>query len=151
MIHRAPFGSMERFCGMLIEHFAGAFPLWLAPEQIRVLPLSEKSDDYATEVVAKLRMAGFRAATDLQSARVQAKIREAQVDLIPYMLVVGPREAETNSVAVRCRIDGDLGVMTLDAAIEKLSNERDQRIIRQIAKPTASAALSQAGGEQNEY
>ena len=151
MIHRAPFGSMERFTGVLIEHFAGAFPLWLAPEQIRVLPLSEKSDDYATEVANKLRQAGFRVATDLQSARVQAKIREAQMDLIPYMLVVGPKEAETNSVNVRCRIDGELGVMTLDAAIAKLSEERDKRTIRQIAKPAAPAVLASTSGEQNEY
>jgi threonyl-tRNA synthetase len=151
MIHRAPFGSMERFTGVLIEHFAGAFPLWLAPEQIRVLPLSEKSDDYATEVANKLRQAGFRVATDLQSARVQAKIREAQMDLIPYMLVVGPKEAETNSVNVRCRIDGELGVMTLDAAIAKLSEERDKRTIRQIAKPAAPIAAAPTGGEQNEY
>ena len=151
MIHRAPFGSMERFTGVLIEHFAGAFPLWLAPEQIRVLPLSEKSDDYASEVAGKLRQAGFRVATDLQSARVQAKIREAQMDLIPYMLVVGPKEAETNSVNVRCRIDGELGVMTLDAAIAKLSEERDKRVIRQIAKPTAPAVLAPTTGEQNAY
>jgi threonyl-tRNA synthetase len=151
MIHRAPFGSMERFTGVLIEHFAGAFPLWLAPEQIRVLPLSEKSDDYATEVASKLRQAGFRVATDLQSARVQAKIREAQMDLIPYMLVVGPKEAETNSVNVRCRIDGELGVMTLDAAIAKLSEERDKRTIRQIAKPAAPIAAAPTSGEQNEY
>jgi threonyl-tRNA synthetase len=151
MIHRAPFGSMERFCGMLIEHFAGAFPLWLAPEQIRVLPLSEKSDEYATEVASKLRSAGFRVATDLQSARVQAKIREAQMDLIPYMLVVGPKEQETNSVNIRCRIDGELGVMTLDAAVAKLSEERDRRVIRQVAKPTAVAALPTGGEEQNEY
>ncbi len=151
MIHRAPFGSMERFCGVLIEHFAGAFPLWLAPEQIRVLPLSEKSDDYATEVAAKLRLAGFRVSTDLQSARVQAKIREAQMDLIPYMLVVGPKEAETNSVAVRCRIDGDLGVMTLDDAIAKLVQERDGRTIRQIPKPSAPPVSVTTGSEQNEY
>ena len=151
MIHRAPFGSMERFTGVLIEHFAGAFPLWLAPEQIRVLPLSEKSDDYATEVAGKLRQAGFRVATDLQSARVQAKIREAQMDLIPYMLVVGPKEAETNSVNVRCRIDGELGVMTLDAAIAKLSEERDKRVSRQIAKPAAPTVLTPTTGEQNEY
>jgi threonyl-tRNA synthetase len=151
MIHRAPFGSMERFTGVLIEHFAGAFPLWLAPEQIRVLPLSEKSDDYATEVAGKLRQAGFRVATDLQSARVQAKIREAQLDLIPYMLVVGPKEAETNSVNVRCRIDGELGVMTLDAAIAKLAEERDKRTIRQIAKPAAPIAAAPTSGEQNEY
>jgi threonyl-tRNA synthetase len=142
---------MERFTGVLIEHFAGAFPLWLAPEQIRVLPLSEKSDDYATEVANKLRQAGFRVATDLQSARVQAKIREAQMDLIPYMLVVGPKEAETNSVNVRCRIDGELGVMTLDAAIAKLSEERDKRTIRQIAKPAAPIAAAPTSGEQNEY
>ncbi|MBL8814157.1 MAG: threonine--tRNA ligase, partial [Planctomycetaceae bacterium] len=151
MIHRAPFGSMERFCGVLIEHFAGAFPLWLAPEQIRVLPLSEKSDDYATEVAAKLRLAGFRVSTDLQSARVQAKIREAQMDLIPYMLIVGPNEAETNSVAVRCRIDGDRGVMTLDDAIAKLVQERDGRTIRQIPKPTAAPVSVTATAEDNEY
>ena len=151
MIHRAPFGSMERFCGMLIEHFAGAFPLWLAPEQIRVLPLSEKSDDYATEVASKLRQAGFRVATDLQSARVQAKIREAQMDLIPYMLVVGPKEAETNSVNVRCRIDGELGVMAFDEALAKLVEERDKRTIRQIAKPAASTVLSPSDREKNEY
>jgi len=150
MIHRAPFGSMERFCGVLIEHFAGAFPLWLAPEQIRVLPLSEKSDEYAGQVADQLRQAGFRVSADLQSARVQAKIREAQLDLIPYMLVVGPKEAETNSVAVRCRIDGDLGVMTLQAAIAKLSAERDARTIRQIVRNT-SAALAATGGEANEY
>jgi len=151
MIHRAPFGSMERFVGVLIEHFAGAFPLWLAPEQIRVLPLSEKTDAYATEVAVQLRQAGFRVSTDLQSARVQAKIRDAQLDLIPYMLVVGPKEAEQKAVNVRCRIDGELGVMSLDEAIRKLSIERDQKTIRQIAKPTATAVLPQAEGEQNEY
>ena len=150
-MHCAPFGSMERFCGVLIEHFAGAFPLWLAPEQIRVLPLSEKTDDYATEVAKTLRLAGFRVATDLQSARVQAKIREAQLDLIPYMLVVGPKEAEQNAVNVRCRIDGELGVMSLDDAIRKLSEERDQRTIRQIAKREEISALPQSGEEQNEY
>jgi threonyl-tRNA synthetase len=151
MIHRAPFGSMERFTGVLIEHFAGAFPLWLAPEQIRVLPLSEKSDDYANEVAAKLRLAGFRVGTDLQSARVQAKIREAQVELIPYMLVVGPKEQESGSVAVRCRIDGDLGVMTLDDAIARLAKERDARTIRQIAKPAAPTVVASGSAEMNEY
>jgi threonyl-tRNA synthetase len=151
MIHRAPFGSMERFCGVLIEHFAGAFPLWLAPEQVRVLPLSEKSDDYAIEVASKLRQAGFRVTTDLQSARVQAKIRDAQLELIPYMLVVGPKEAEQNAVNMRCRIDGELGVMSLEAAIQKLTLERDQRTIRQIAKRTDAAVLPSSGEEQNEY
>lgn len=150
MIHRAPFGSMERFVGMLIEHFAGAFPLWLAPEQIRVLPLSEKSDEYAKDIASRLREQGFRVGTDLQSARVQAKIREAQMDLIPYMLVVGPREAEQNAVAVRCRIEGDLGVMSFDEALERLTKERDERAIRQIAK-AATSNLVDESGETNEY
>lgn len=149
MIHRAPFGSMERFVGVLIEHFAGAFPLWLAPEQIRVLPLSEKSDDYAKDVAARLRQNGFRVTTDLQSAKLQAKIREAQIDLIPYMLVVGPKEAEQNAVAVRCRIDGDLGVMSYDDALQKLMDERDNQTIRQVAKTTTLAATEDA--ESNEY
>jgi len=145
MIHRAPFGSMERFVGMLIEHFAGAFPLWLAPEQIRVLPLSEKSDDYAKNVAARLREQGFRVGTDLQSARVQAKIREAQLDLIPYMLVVGPREAEQDAVAVRCRIDGDLGVMSFDDALARLVTERHERTIRQVVKSDFSETGDDSG------
>jgi len=151
MIHRAPFGSMERFVGMLIEHFAGAFPLWLAPEQVRVLPLSEKSEDYAKQVAAELRQAGFRVTTDLKSARVQAKIREAQMDLIPYMLVVGPREAEAGAVAVRCRLDGDQGVMPLADAIQKLTTERDQHVIRQVAERSEFTLGSQSDDEQNEY
>ncbi|MGB0739917.1 MAG: threonine--tRNA ligase, partial [Planctomycetaceae bacterium] len=151
MIHRAPFGSMERFVGMLIEHFAGAFPLWLAPEQVRVLPLSEKSEDYAKQVAAELRQAGFRVTTDLKSARVQAKIREAQMDLIPYMLVVGPREAEARAVAVRCRLDGDQGVMPLADAIQKLTTERDQHVIRQVAERSEFTLGSQSDDEQNEY
>lgn len=150
MIHRAPFGSMERFVGMLIEHFAGAFPLWLAPEQIRVLPLSEKTDEYAVAVAAQLRAAGFRVTTDLQSARVQAKIRDAQLDLVPYMLVCGPKEAEQQAVSVRCRIDGDLGVMSVTDAIHRLSEERDQRTIRQIVKSSFSGLESDAG-EPSEY
>ena len=136
MIHRAPFGSMERFVGVLIEHFAGAFPLWLAPEQVRVLPLSEKSNDYAAEVTQKLKDAGFRASVDKQDGKLQAKIREAQLDLIPYMFVVGPQEAEAGAVAVRDRIDGDLGAMPLDEAIAKLRQESDARTIRQIAEKT---------------
>jgi threonyl-tRNA synthetase len=150
MIHRAPFGSMERFVGVLIEHFAGAFPLWLAPEQIRVLPLSEKSDAYAKDVAIKLQHAGFRVTTDLQSAKLQAKIRDAQMDLIPYMLVVGPKEAEQNAVAVRCRIDGDLGVMSYDDALQKLTDERNNRVIRQVARPTPVVAEN-TGAAENEY
>ena len=151
MIHRAPFGSMERFTGMLIEHFAGAFPLWLAPEQVRVLPLSEKTDDFAKEVCARLRAAGFRSTTDVQSARVQKKIAEAQAELIPYMLVVGPREAEADSVAVRDRLDGDIGVMTVDEAIAKLTKERDEQVIRQVAEPTSFGDEEDSADVVSEY
>jgi threonyl-tRNA synthetase len=150
MIHRAPFGSMERFVGVLIEHFAGAFPLWLAPEQIRVLPLSDKSEEYAKEVETKFRAAGFRVKTDLRSGKVNAKIRDAQLELIPYMLVVGPREAEDNAVAVRDRIDGDLGAMPIDDAIAKLRAEVDGRVVRQVVKSSFSG-WEDEGGEQNEY
>lgn len=149
MIHRAPFGSMERFVGVLIEHFAGAFPLWLAPEQIRVLPLSEKSDDYAKEITSRLRENGFRVTTDLHSAKLQAKIRTAQLDLIPYMVIVGPKEAEQNAVALRCRIDGDLGVLPYEEALSKLLEERDNQTIRQVVKSTFDAGDDDE--ESNEY
>ena len=134
MIHRAPFGSMERFVGVLIEHFAGAFPLWLAPEQIRIMPLSEKTDDYAVAVEKQLTAEGFRVTTDLRGAKVQAKIRDAQLELIPYMAVVGPKEAETQSVALRDRIDGELGVKTIAETVAFLREEVLSRRIRQIAK-----------------
>ena len=93
MIHRAPFGSMERFMGILIEHFAGAFPLWLAPEQVRVLTVSEKFDDYAQKVEAELQASGFRVTGDYRPEKIGAKIREAQLEKMPYMLVVGEKEA----------------------------------------------------------
>jgi threonyl-tRNA synthetase len=142
---------MERFVGMLIEHFAGAFPLWLAPEQIRVLPLSEKTDDYAVQVAEKLRSAGFRVTTDLQSARVQAKIREAQMALVPYMFVCGPKEAEQNAVSVRCRVDGDLGVITLDEAIRRMTTERDSRVTRQVARTETVTPPESEASALNEY
>ena len=101
MIHRAPFGSLERFTGMLIEHFAGAFPLWLAPEQVRVLPLSDKSLDYAVQVAKELEAAGLKVMVDNSGGKVQAKIRNAQLDLVNYMAVVGPKEAEAGHIALR--------------------------------------------------
>ncbi len=134
MIHRAPFGSMERFVGMLIEHFAGAFPLWLAPEQIRVLPLSDKSLDYAHQVERRFREAGFRVSLDQRSGKVNAKIRDAQLDLVPYMAVVGPQESEQDAVALRDRIDGDLGSMPIADAIARLRKEVDERVVRQVVE-----------------
>ena len=111
MIHRAPFGSMERFMGILIEHFAGAFPLWLAPEQVRVLTVSEKSEATAAKSRQKLKAAGFRVTGDYRGEKIGAKIREAQLELIPYMLVVGDKDRDAGTVAVRDRLEGDLGTM----------------------------------------
>jgi threonyl-tRNA synthetase len=150
MIHRAPFGSMERFVGVLIEHFAGAFPLWLAPEQVRVLPLSDKSLDYAQEVERRFRDAGFRVRMDTRNSKVQAKIRDAQLELVPYMLVLGPKEAEQGAVALRDRIDGDLGTMPTAAAIDRLREEVSSRRIRQVAKSTFQG-VDEGQGEQHEY
>jgi threonyl-tRNA synthetase len=113
MIHRAPFGSMERFVGVLIEHFAGKFPTWLAPEQVRVLPISEKFDETANEVVATLRAAGVRVTIDDSSDKVGAKIRLAQLARIPYMLVIGAKEQESNQVSVRHRERGDEGAIAV--------------------------------------
>jgi len=150
MIHRAPFGSMERFVGMLIEHFAGAFPLWLAPEQVRILPLSDKHLDYAKRTESRFRSAGFRVSIDQHSAKVNAKIRQAQLDLIPYMVVVGPKEEESDSVSLRDRIDGDLGVISTDEAIMKLRDEIDEKIIRQSFE-TEFSGIEADSDVENEY
>ncbi|MGA1467595.1 MAG: threonine--tRNA ligase [Phycisphaerales bacterium] len=124
MIHRAPFGSMERFVGCLIEHFAGAFPLWLSPEQVRVLPISEKSLDYAKELHAALRAAGLRTTLDDSNDRIQGKIKVASDLKIPYCAVVGPRDAEHRKVSVRAfGIEANLGEIGFDAFVEGLSNE----------------------------
>jgi len=129
MIHRAPFGSIERFMAILIEHYAGAFPLWLAPEQVRVLPISEKFNHYAQKVLDALRApsphrsSGFRATCDISGGRVQAKIKVAQEFKIPYMAVVGGRDQEAGTVSVRDRTRGDLGAMPLDAFLQEIQNE----------------------------
>jgi threonyl-tRNA synthetase len=130
MIHRAPFGSFERFTGMLIEHFAGAFPLWLAPEQVRVLSVSQKFEEYARQVELRLAGAGLRVTGDYRPEKIGAKIRDAQLELIPYMLVVGSREVASESVAVRHRRQGDLGSMSLDAALAMFEEEIRTKTIR---------------------
>ncbi len=123
MIHRAPFGSMERFVGVLIEHFAGAFPTWLAPVQAAVLPITDKQNGYASEVVEKLKAVGVRAVLDDRNEKVNLKIRDAQLDKVPYMLVIGGREAEAGQVAVRHRKRADLGAVALDAFISTITKE----------------------------
>lgn len=123
MIHRAPFGSMERFIGVLIEHFAGAFPLWLAPEQVRVLPISDKFNPYGQKVLTALEQVGLRAALDGANERINAKIKVAQDRKVPYMLVVGGRDEKAGTVSVRCRVRGDLGAMEQQQFIEQAKAE----------------------------
>ncbi|MDP6312083.1 MAG: threonine--tRNA ligase [Phycisphaerales bacterium] len=136
MIHRAPFGSMERFIGFLIEHFAGAFPTWLAPEQVRVLPVSEKSAEYARTVHAALIESGRRTTLDDSNERLQSRIRIAAERRIPYLLIVGPRDAEAGTVSVRARgIERDLGATPLSDFIEALNAEvsgRQDRVIKHL-------------------
>jgi len=128
MIHRAPFGSMERFVGVLIEHFAGAFPCWLAPEQVRVLPISDKSEAYAAEVLAKLKALGIRATIDDGSERIQAKVKVATDMKVPYLAVVGPRDAENREVSIRAfGIERNLGSIGLDDFLEAVDAENSSR------------------------
>ena len=127
MIHRAPFGSMERFCGMLIEHFAGSFPTWLAPEQIRVLPISDKYSEYGRKILEQLTNAGLRAFLDQSADKIGAKIRLAQLEKAPYMLVLGAREEQAGEVAVRSRKNGDEGTMSAFLFVERIQTEIKQR------------------------
>jgi threonyl-tRNA synthetase len=127
MVHRAILGSMERFLGVLIEHYGGAFPLWLAPVQAVVIPIADRHIEYADTVKETLSGAGFRAEVDRRSERMNLKIRNAQLQKVPYMLVVGDREREEGAVAVRHREEGDLGPMALAALVERLSGELGSR------------------------
>lgn len=123
MLHRALFGSLERFVGILIEHYTGAFPLWLAPVQAMVMSISENQKEYATEVLKKLREAGIRAEADLRNEKITYKIREHSLNRLPYQLIVGDKEKESNLVAVRTRGGRDLGQIALGDLIEQLQNE----------------------------
>jgi threonyl-tRNA synthetase len=128
MIHRAPFGSMERFVGCLIEHFAGAFPLWLSPEQVRVLPISEKSEDYANELLAALKAKGLRATLDAGSERIQSRIRAAAEEKVPVMAIVGPRDAETRKVSVRLHGKAEnAGEVAFDEFVKAVAEEATTR------------------------
>jgi threonyl-tRNA synthetase len=140
MIHRAPFGSMERFCGVLIEHFAGDFPAWLAPEQVRLVPISDKVNDYGRGLLDQLKAAGVRATLDEHSDKLGAKIRRAELDKVPYTLVLGAKEAEAQSVSVRSRAKGDEGVMPFAAYLEKIKSEIATRALPEKKKPEADNA-----------
>ena len=127
MLHRAILGSLERFMGILVEHTAGAFPAWLAPVQVAVLPITDRAHAFATEAAARAKAQGLRADLDLRNESLKAKIREAQLAKVPYMLVIGDREAEAGTVSVRHRHRGDLGVQPLDGFLEALAHEARSR------------------------
>ncbi|HKA06505.1 MAG TPA: threonine--tRNA ligase, partial [Gemmataceae bacterium] len=149
MIHRAPFGSMERFCGILIEHFAGAFPLWLAPEQARILTVSEKFTDYARTVETALKGAGFRVTGDYRPEKIGAKIRDGSLEKVPYMLIVGEKEQSANAVALRDESIKDMkardvGSLPVAEVIARLRQEVDEKRIRNISSATAGLSDSDA-------
>jgi threonyl-tRNA synthetase len=127
MIHRTAFGSVERFIGILIEHYAGAFPTWLAPVQVKVMNITDNQSGYVNEIRSKLRAAGLRAEVDLRNEKIGYKIREAQMQKIPYMLVIGDKEMNEGLVAVRSRKDGDIGTMQLDDFLAKVKEENDKK------------------------
>ena len=123
LIHRALFGSFERFIGIITEHFAGAFPVWLAPVQVKVLPISDNQKAYAEEVVARLAKEGLRVELDDRQEKIGYKIREAQLSKVPYMLILGEKEVEAGAVGVRARKEGDIGAMPIDAFVAKIKEE----------------------------
>ena len=143
MIHRAPFGSLERFCGILIEHFAGAFPLWLAPEQARVVTVSDKSADYGRSVEAKFAAAGFRVTGDYRSEKLGAKVAQGSHDKVPYLVVVGEKDAAKGTVSLRDESvpeqnKRDLGAKPIDEAIAMLQDEVRSKRVRNVSTATAS-------------
>ena len=123
MIHRVIYGSIERFIAILTEHYAGAFPLWLAPVQVVVLPLGESQNAYAQEVKKQLEDSGLRVEVDARDEKLGYRIREAQLQKIPYMIILGPKEEEGKTLSVRSRKDGDLGTMDLEALTARLTEE----------------------------
>jgi threonyl-tRNA synthetase len=151
MLHRAPFGSMERFCGILIEHFAGAFPLWLAPEQVRILTISEKSLEYGQKVEAELKAAGFRVAGDYRSEKIGGKVAVGSQEKVPYLLVVGEKDAANGTVSVRDESiedqkKRDLGPKPLAEVIAMFRAEIAEKRVRNVS--TASADL---GGKSAKF
>lgn len=128
MIHRAPFGSMERFVAVLIEHTAGKFPLWLTPEQVVVMPISEKFNEYAEKVVRELKQKDIRAVVDGRNEKIGRKIRDNELKKIPYMLIVGEKEAENNEVSVRKQGEGDKGSMKITTFAALLKGEVEDQM-----------------------
>lgn len=132
MLHRTLLGSMERFVGTLIEHYAGAFPLWLSPVQAKIIPITDAQHDYAKELLSKLKEEGIRAEIDTRPEKMQAKIRDAQLEKVPYMLVIGQREVEANSVAIRQRDGQDLGALPFDEFLAKVKEQINTKSLNLI-------------------
>ena len=127
MIHRVIFGSIERFIGILIEHYGGKFPVWLSPVQVKVLSVSEKSREYANSIYARMKAAGIRCEVDNRDEKIGYKIREAQLQKAPYMLVIGEKEVENGNLTVRSRDKGDLGAMDVQAFIDQVLKQTAER------------------------
>ena len=130
MIHRAPFGSLERFVAVLIEHCAGNFPLWLTPEQGIVLPISDKYNDYAEKVSDYLKNSDIRTSVDVRNEKIGRKIRDAEVGKVPYMLIIGEQEAENGTVSVRKHGEGDLGTMSAEEFATLINTEVNKQLNR---------------------
>jgi threonyl-tRNA synthetase len=128
MIHRVVFGSIERFIGILIEHYAGKFPLWLSPVQVKILPVAERFIDYAEEVADGLAKSGLRYEIDYRAEKIGYKIREAQLDKVPYMIIIGQKEVDAGEISVRNRDHGDVGSMLISQFIESLQEEVSGRM-----------------------
>jgi threonyl-tRNA synthetase len=139
MVHRALLGSLERFFGVLIEHHAGAFPLWLAPVQAVVIPVAERHQEYARSVADILKARGVRVTVDERAEKMNYKIREAQVQKVPYMLVVGDKEVEAKNASVRHRQAGDLGPMAIETVAEKITRLAASRSTSEEAPPAVPA------------
>ena len=135
MLHRALMGSLERFFGCLVEHYAGAFPLWLAPVQVILLPITDQNQEYADEVFKKLTNSGFRVEKDLRNEKIGFKIREAQLQKIPYMVVLGKKEQENNCLAVRKRRSKETAALDIDSFIDKLSLEVSKKDLGEAIQP----------------
>jgi threonyl-tRNA synthetase len=131
MVHRALYGSVERFFGILLEHYAGAFPVWLSPVQAIVLPIADRHVEYAKKAVNALESAGIRVDLDARSEKVNYKIREAQLQKIPHMLVIGDREAEQGTVSLRNRKQGDLGAIRLEDCVARILNLTESKSIEE--------------------
>jgi threonyl-tRNA synthetase len=127
MIHRVIFGSIERFIGILIEHYGGKFPVWLSPVQVKVLSVSEKSREYANSIYERMKAAGIRCEVDNRDEKIGYKIREAQLQKAPYMLVIGEKEVENGNLTVRSRDKGDLGAMDVQAFIDQVLKQTAER------------------------